>query len=45
MLCPQCEGGDKGEKSFVIKVAEDCESVFYKCYRANKCNWKGSVQL
>ncbi|MEW5311410.1 MAG: hypothetical protein WDW38_003129 [Sanguina aurantia] len=44
-MCPQCEGGNKSEKSFVVRVAEDCESAFYRCYRVNKCNWKGSVHL
>lgn len=41
LTCPFCRGGQHEEISFYINL----ESGVANCYRANKCNWKGTVVL
>lgn len=32
-LCPFCEGGRLGEKSFTMKVEITCDHAIYNCFR------------
>ncbi|KAK7329649.1 hypothetical protein VNO77_23821 [Canavalia gladiata] len=43
LLCPECQGGDSGEKSLSLYIAPDGGSAVWVCFRA-KCGWKGSTQ-
>ncbi|CAL5184198.1 unnamed protein product [Lathyrus oleraceus] len=43
LLCPECQGGDTGERTFAVIIAPDGGSAAWKCFRA-KCGWKGSTQ-
>ncbi|KAL4858725.1 Twinkle [Chlorella vulgaris] len=42
MMCPECQGGDKSEKSLSVTIEEGSESVMWNCFRA-KCGWQGRV--
>ncbi|KAK2394672.1 DNA helicase [Trifolium repens] len=43
LLCPECQGGDRVEKSLSIYIAPDGGSAVWVCFRG-KCGWKGSTQ-
>ncbi|EOA39325.1 hypothetical protein CARUB_v10012366mg [Capsella rubella] len=44
LTCPQCEGGDSGEKSLSLYVSPDGSSAKWNCFRG-KCGLKGGVQV
>ncbi|KAK7246188.1 hypothetical protein RIF29_41048 [Crotalaria pallida] len=43
LLCPDCEGGESGEKSLSLYIEQDGGSAVWVCHRG-KCGWKGSTQ-
>ncbi|XP_061349798.1 twinkle homolog protein, chloroplastic/mitochondrial-like, partial [Gastrolobium bilobum] len=43
LLCPACQGGETGEKSFSLYIAPDGGSASWLCFRG-KCGYKGSQQ-
>ncbi|XP_027352791.1 twinkle homolog protein, chloroplastic/mitochondrial isoform X2 [Abrus precatorius] len=43
LLCPECQGGDTGERSLSLYIASDGGSAVWMCFRG-KCGWKGSSQ-
>ncbi|KAL0814959.1 twinkle homolog protein, chloroplastic/mitochondrial-like isoform X1 [Brassica napus] len=44
LICPECEGGDSGEKSLSLFIAADCSSATWNCFRG-KCGLKGGVRV
>lgn len=40
-VCPRCEGGSSGERSFSVTVNED-STILYQCFR-NKCDARGAL--
>ncbi|ESQ33789.1 hypothetical protein EUTSA_v10006950mg [Eutrema salsugineum] len=44
LICPECEGGDSGEKSLSLYIAPDCSSATWNCFRG-KCGMKGGVRV
>ncbi|KAK9058028.1 hypothetical protein SSX86_022868 [Deinandra increscens subsp. villosa] len=43
LLCPMCKGGDSGEKSLSLLIAEDGNAALWNCFRA-KCGWRGNTR-
>ncbi|WCJ24364.1 hypothetical protein M5689_006328 [Euphorbia peplus] len=44
LVCPMCNGGDSGEKTFSIVVEPQGSSAAWTCFRA-KCGWNGGTKL
>lgn len=46
LLCPFCNGGDKQERSFSVRVetvAGKGMKALYHCFRSNNCGEKGMI--
>lgn len=42
LVCPSCQGGERGDKSFSLR--RDVTRTYYKCHRAS-CGIQGSVNM
>ncbi|KAL9320589.1 hypothetical protein ACSQ67_012428 [Phaseolus vulgaris] len=43
LLCPECQGGERAERSLSLYIAPDGGSAAWVCFRG-KCGWKGNTQ-
>ncbi|KAL6502164.1 hypothetical protein OROHE_024757 [Orobanche hederae] len=43
LICPNCKGGDSGEKSLSLNITPNGGAAEWICFRA-KCGWKGATR-
>ncbi|XP_052201915.1 twinkle homolog protein, chloroplastic/mitochondrial-like [Diospyros lotus] len=43
LICPMCKGGDSGEATLSLFIAQDGNSALWTCFRG-KCGWKGNTR-